>query len=61
MLNKCFECSAPAECNHHVVRRAMIYLIKKPEKAKQFNEQHKLHLAKQREMVKRAQTPRLLF
>ena len=48
MLNKCFECSAPAECNHHVVRRAMIYLIKKPEKAKQFNEQHKLHLAKQR-------------
>ncbi len=127
MLNKCFECSAPAECNHHVVpkslggtktiplclichgiihckdflkmselrkkgrakalkngvkfgrkrtitnaqrknvrkllnggktysqinkltgiSRAMIYLIKKPEKAKQFNEQHKLRLAGQR-------------
>tara|TARA_Y100000310_G_scaffold194767_1_gene194771 strand:+ start:244 stop:645 length:402 start_codon:yes stop_codon:yes gene_type:complete len=127
MSDKCFECDAPAECNHHVVpksfggtktiplclichgiihckdflkmseltkkgrakalkngvkfgrkpritnaqrqnvrkllkegktyaqiteltgiSRAMIYLIKKPEKAKQFNQQHKLRLAKQR-------------
>jgi uncharacterized protein YerC len=30
------------------ISRAMIYLIKKPEKAKQFNEQYKLRLAKQR-------------
>jgi hypothetical protein len=30
------------------ISRAMIYLIKKPEKAKQFNEQHKLRLAGQR-------------
>jgi hypothetical protein len=30
------------------ISRAMVYLIKKPEKAKQFNQQHKLQLAKQR-------------
>ena len=33
----------------------MIYLIKKPEKAKQFNQQHKLRLAGQREAAKRGE------
>ena len=37
------------------ISRAMIYLIKKPEKAKQFNQQHKLRLAGQRETAKRGE------
>ena len=37
------------------ISRAMIYLIKKPEKAKQFNQQHKLRLAGQREAAKRGE------